>query len=153
MDNVTNIIRLKTNEKLKMSVDGDFFRSWVEFTKPIHNLPKKQMEVFAAFLQERYRLSKVIIDQSTLDDVLMSVETKRRIKAKCGITTRHLQVIMGNFKKKGVLVDGKIFLPLVPQLNEDGAGLLIIFDFKDEQHIRLGNQESSPKPAIGQAKS
>jgi hypothetical protein len=80
MESVTNMIKISSNSHLEMSPDGDFFRVWVEFLKPIHNLTNKEMDVLAAFLKKRYELGKVITDNDVLDNVLMSESTKRQIR-------------------------------------------------------------------------
>jgi predicted transcriptional regulator len=122
-----------------MSPEGDFFRYWVEFLRPIHELTKREMDVLAEFLKARYELSKVIIDSDTLDRVLMSEETKRNIRTSCGISAKHFQVIMSKFRKNGVVKNNKIHLNLIPTITDEGVGLLVHFSFKDEQHIKLGH--------------
>lgn len=139
MENITNLIRIKSNPKLKMSPDGDFFRYWVEFLRPLHELTKREMDVLAEFLKVRYDLGKVIIDTDTLDRVLMSEETKRNIRRSCGISAKHFQVIMSKFRKNGVIRDGRIHLNLIPTITEEGVGLMVHFSFKDEQHVKLGH--------------
>lgn len=128
-----------------MSPDGDFFRYWVEFLRPLHELTKREMDVLAEFLKVRYNLSKEIINADRLDRVLMSEETKRDIRKTCGISAKHFQVIMSKFRKNGVIRDGKIHLNLIPTITEEGVGLMVHFIFKDEQHIKLGPKESSQK--------
>ena len=145
MENVTNLIRIKSNPKLKMSPDGDFFRYWVEFLRPLHELTKREMDVLAEFLKVRYNLSREIINTDRLDRVLMSEETKRDIRQTCGISAKHFQVIMSKFRKNGVIRDGKIHLNLIPTITDAGVGLMVHFSFKDEQHIKLGPQKSSQK--------
>ena len=145
MENVTNLIKIKSNPKLKMSPDGDFFRAWVEFLKPVHNLTSREMDVLAVFLKKRYELSKVIIDADTLDSVLMSENTKGEIRRMCGVSAKHFQVIMSKFRKNGVVVNNKIFLNLIPSINKEGVGLMIYFSFKDEQLIKLGPQANRKK--------
>ena len=141
MEKVSNYIQIKSNSKLEMSPDGDFFRVWVAFLEPIHNLTKKEMDVLALYLKERYELSKRITDNDTIDRVLMSYDTRRLICEKCGIKCKHLNVILSKFRKNGVIKDGKLHLLLMPIFNKEGAGLMIYFDFKkDEQHIKLGPQ-------------
>ena len=142
MEGITNIIRIKSTPKLKMSLDGDFFRCWVEFLKPLHELTKREMDVLAEFLKVRYELNNVIIDSDTLDRVLMSEETKRKIRKTCGVSSKHFQVIMSKFRKNGVIRNGKIHLSLIPTITDEGVGLLVHFCFKDEQHIKLGNKKS-----------
>lgn len=139
MESITNLIKIKSTPKLKMSPEGDFFRYWVEFLRPIHELTKREMDVLAEFLKARYELSKVIIDNDTLDRVLMSDETKRNIRNSCGISSKHFQVIMSKFRKNGVVKNNKIHLNLIPTITDEGVGLLVHFSFKDEQHIKLGH--------------
>ena len=145
MEKVTNYIKLSSNPKLKMSPEGDFFRYWVEFLRPLHELTKREMDVLAEFLKVRYNLSKEIINTDRLDRVLMSEETKRDIRNTCGISAKHFQVIMSKFRKNGVIREGKIHLNLIPTITEEGVGLMVHFSFKNEQHVKLGPQKSSQK--------
>lgn len=146
MENITNLIKIESTPKLKMSPDGDFFRCWVDVLQAIHKLTKREMDVLAEFLKVRYKLSKEIINPDRLDRVLMSEETKREIREKCHIKAKHFQVIMSKFRKNGVIKDGKIYMNLIPTINEEGVGLMIYFSFKDEQHVKLGPKEGSQKP-------
>ena len=143
MEKVTNYIKLASNPKLKMSPDGDFFRYWVEFLRPLHELTKREMDVLAEFLKVRYNLSKEIINGDRLDRVLMSEETKREIRKTCGISAKHFQVIMSKFRKNGVIKDGKLHLNLIPTITDEGVGLMVHFSFKDEQHIKFGSKKGS----------
>lgn len=143
MESVTNMIKISSNSHLEMSPDGDFFRVWVEFLKPIHNLTNKEMDVLAAFLKKRYELGKVITDNDVLDNVLMSESTKRQIREQCGTTPKHFQVIMCKFRKKGVIIKNRIYLNLIPTITPDGVGLMVYFDFKNEQHHKLGSSAGS----------
>lgn len=135
---MTNIIKINSNSRLNMSPDGDFFRVWVEFLKPIHNLTNKEMDVLAAFLKKRYELGKVITDSEVLDSVLMSEGTKKSIRLTCGITPKHFQVIMCKFRKRGVVRNNRIYLNLIPTITPEGVGLMVYFNFKNEQHLKLG---------------
>jgi len=143
MESVTNMIKISSNSHLEMSPDGDFFRVWVEFLKPIHNLTNKEMDVLAAFLKKRYELGKVITDNDVLDNVLMSESTKRQIREQCGTTPKHFQVIMCKFRKKGVIIKNRIYLNLIPTITPDGVGLMVYFNFKNEQHHKLGSSAGS----------
>jgi hypothetical protein len=142
MENITNLIRIKSNPKLNMTPEGDFFRYWVAFLEPLHELTKREMDVLAAFLKMRYTLGKVIIDEETLDRILMQKETKRDIRESLGMTPKHFQVAISKLKKRGVIVDKKIPPNLIPTITDEGAGLMIHFSFKNEQHIKLGPKKS-----------
>lgn len=139
MENVTNLIRIKSNSKLKISPDGDFFRVWVEFLKPVHKLTSREMDVLAGFLKKRYELSKVITDNDVLDKVLMSEETKLSVRQESGVSSKHFQVIMAKFRKNGVVVNNKIFLNLIPTITKEGVGLMVYFSFENEQRIKLSH--------------
>lgn len=146
MESINNLVVVKSNAKLKMTPEGDFFKCWTEFLRPIHKLTDREMDVLAEFLKVRYQLKKVIIDEDTLDRVLMSGETKRSIRKTCGVSVKHLQVIMCKFRKNGVIMDGKINPNIIPLVTDEGVGLLIHFSFKDEQHIKFGSQKGVEKP-------
>jgi hypothetical protein len=143
MEKVTNIIRIHSNAHLKMSPEGDFFRCWVAFLQAVHGLTEREMDVLAAFLKKRYELSKAIKDVDTLDHMLMSESIKKQVKDECGISMRHLRVILSTFRRKGVLRDNKFYMNLIPCITKDGVGLMVVFDFKDEQQrIKLGPPSS-----------
>lgn len=140
MEDITNVVIIESNPKLDMSPDGDFFKYWVAFTKPLHELTKREMSVLAEFLKMRYKLSKDIINSDRLDRVLMLDDTKREIREICKMKTKHFQVVMSKFKKNGVIVDGKISTQLIPTITKDGTGLLILFNFKNELRNKLGSR-------------
>lgn len=123
---VNNIIRIPT------SLNGKFFRYWLEFLAPFHHLTDREMDVATNLIKYRYELSKVIKDDSILDKVTMSEDTKRKIREECNITLPHFQVIMGKLRKNKVIVDGKLNPRFIPNINEEGDSfkLLLLFDLK-----------------------
>lgn len=138
MEGITNMIQVNSNSKLDVSPEGDFFRIWVEFLKPVHNLTNREMDVLASFLKKRYELSQVITDPEVLDGVLMSEGKKKEIRESCKITSKHFQVIMSKFRKNGVIKNGRIFLNLIPTITKEGVGLMVYFNFRNEQRYRIG---------------
>lgn len=145
MENVTNVIRFSPTPQLKMSPEGDFFKLWVEFLKPVHKLTEKEMEVLALYLKYRYTLGKKIRDPELLENQLMSLDTRKIIREQCGIKNRHLNVILSKFRKNGVIRNGRFYQRLIPSINKDGAGLVVLFSFKNEQHIKLGPRANIQK--------
>lgn len=121
-----NVIGLPT------AIDGTFFRYWVEFLKPLHNLTEREIDVVVAFLKKRYMLSKDISNPQILDKFLTSEETKREIREECNITLAHFQVVMGKLKKTGIFVDGKLNPRFIPNVKEEKGNfqLLLLFQFK-----------------------
>lgn len=126
MNKANNIIRIPT------SLQGRFFKYWFDFLKPFHNLTNREISVAAAFVKERWELSKVIKDAAILDKVTMNEDTKRKIREECGISLQHFQVIMGKLRKSKVIVDDKLNPRFIPNLIEDAEAfqLLLLFEFK-----------------------
>lgn len=137
MDMITNLIKIESNQKLNMTPEGDFFQVWVEFLEPIHQLTKSEMKVLAAFLKKRYQLGKTITDPNKLDKVLMRRATRREIMEELKMTPKYFRVVLSKFRKNGVINENRLFLNLIPSLREEGAGLLIYFDFTNEQRPKI----------------
>ena len=100
-----------------------------EFLKPFHQLTGREIDVATALVKQRYKLSKVITDNNLLDTVLMSEETKRKIREDCNITLAHFQVIMGKLRKNKVIVDNKINPKLIPNIDKDSKSLQLMVIF------------------------
>lgn len=124
---VNNVIGLSQSP-----LGDEFFKYWFTFLRPLHHLTNREIDVIASFTKHRYNLSKVITDTELLDTVLMSEETKRKVRKDCGITLAHFQVIMGKLRKSGVIKDNKINPILIPKLDKDSTSLqlLVLFPIK-----------------------
>lgn len=120
-----NVIRIPSNL-------DNIFRYWLSFLSPFHHLTEREEDVAAAFLKERYKLSKVVLDDELLDRMLMSEETQSKLREECSLNNQHFQVIKSKLKQKKFLVDGKINPRLIPNLKEDSNTfqLLLLFDLK-----------------------
>lgn len=121
-----NIVRIPT------SLDGKFFKYWLDFLRPFHQLTEREIDVTTSFLKHRYELSKVIKDNEILDRVTMSEDTKRKVREECNITLPHFQVIMGKLRKSKVIIDGKINPRFIPNIDEETGffKLLLLFDLQ-----------------------
>ena len=127
--------------RIPASLNGSFFRYWLEFLAPFHTLISREIDIAANFLKQRYILSKAIKDEALLDKIVMSEEIKRKIKAECEVTNPHFQVIMGKLRKSKIIVDDKLNPKFIPKNIEEGDKsfqLLLYFDL-DEKDL----QESS----------
>lgn len=110
-----------------------FYKYWFRFLLPFHKLTEREMEIAACFLKHRDELSKVISDPNILDNVLMSDDTKNKIREECNITLPHFQIVMGKLKKANVIIDNKFNPRYLPKVKEgaDNFKLLLLFDFND----------------------
>ena len=106
---------------------SSFFYKWLEFLKPFHKLTNREMEIAAAFLAKREELSKVISDNSIIDSVLMSEDTKKKIREECNITLPHFQVVMGELRKSKFIDNNSINPKFIPNLSDDNNVMLLIY--------------------------
>ena len=118
--------------RVPCSLDKSFFRYWLMFLEPFHKLTKREIDVAASFVKQRYELSKVIKDNEILDKVTMSEDTKKKVREECNITLPHFQVIMGKLRKNKVIIEGKINPRFIPNIDEETGifQLLLLFELK-----------------------
>ena len=123
---VDNVVRIPCK------LDYSFFKMWFMFLQPFHHLTEREMEVATSFVKQRYELSKVVSDNDILDKLVMSEDTKRKVREECSITLPHFQVIMGKLRKNNIIVDGKLNPRYIPRVIEENGSfkLMLLFDFQ-----------------------
>lgn len=124
---VNNVIRIPCKGK------KGFFRTWLQFLAPFHNMANREMDVAAAFLERRYELCKDIHNEELLEEVLTNKEGKRKVRESLGMSIHHFQLIMQKLRQAKFLVDGKVNTKFVPKnMDEDESGfkLMLYFDFQ-----------------------
>ena len=126
---------IKPNNVIRVPCSLDsLFRYWLDFLAPFHNLTSRETDVATAFLRERYKLSKVILDTNLVDRTLMSEESQRKLRQECNLTNQHFQVIKSKLKSKKFIVNDKINPKLIPDISEDNKSfqLLLVFDYNND---------------------
>ena len=111
--------------------DKNFFVWWCTFLRPFVVLTPREIDVLSAYLKHRFELKKVITDPVVLDSQLMSNDVKMDIIMECNITIQNYYVVMGNLKKKNIILDSGINPMLIPNIREDDNGhfiLLVLFN-------------------------
>lgn len=122
----TDIVSISTNLKTSSL---NFFKLWLEFLKPLHRLPGREVAVLAALLQRRFELSRTITDDDILDKVLFTDEIKKGIVRSLGISPGNFQSVLTNLRKAGVITNNTISKRYIPSLEyeEDSYRLLLNF--------------------------
>ena len=115
---------------LKSSLKGEFFRMWLEFLRPFHKLTERETDIMAAFLKQRYELSKVVSDQDILNKLTMSDDTKKKIREECNISQAHFQVIMTKLKKSKMIENGNINPRFIPRIKDETKGFQLLLTFE-----------------------
>ena len=123
---VDNVVRIPCK------LDYSFFKMWFMFLQPFHHLTEREIEVATSFVKQRYELSKVVSDNDILDKLVMSEDTKRKVREECNITLPHFQVIMGKLRKNNIIIDGKLNPRYIPRVVEESGSfkLMLLFDFQ-----------------------
>lgn len=115
-----------------------FFKAWLDFTAPLHNLTSKERVVMAHYLKKHYELSKVIMNDAILAQVLSDTSTKQEIMKACDLKASNLQVILHKFKKGKVLIEGvidpKLIPAITPAVEESGEFRLMVRFSIDKDH-------------------
>ena len=126
---------IKPNNVIRVPCTLDsLFRYWLDFLTPFHNLTSRETDVATAFLRERYKLSKVILDSDLVDRTLMSEESQRKLRQECELTNQHFQVIKSKLKSKKFFINDKINPRLIPDIKDvmKSFQLLLVFDYSND---------------------
>lgn len=117
--------------RIPCKIDGKFFRFWFEFLKPFHHLTDREMDVISSLVRHRYELGKVITDNDILDKVVMSEDTKKKVREECEMTLPHFQIVLSKLRKSKVIIDNKINPRYIPNVKSDSSfKMMLLFDFQ-----------------------
>ncbi len=125
---INNVVRVPCK------LNGKFFKYWLDFLQPLHNLTEREKQVVACYIKKRYELSQSINDENILNKYLMSKDIEDQIKEECDLKTTHLQVVLTKLRKIGVITtDGAINPKYIPKVDpeKNSFSLLIFYDFND----------------------
>lgn len=117
---------------IEIPCDNNFFKWWLEFLKPVHHLTDRQMDVVAAFLKRRYALTQKITDTALVDKILMSQEMKTEVREECSMSLSQFRVLLSTLKQKKIIVDDKINLKYVPNIQKGISDFRLLLVFRDD---------------------
>ena len=122
--------------KVPSSIDGGtFFRWWLKFLSPFHNLTDRETDVAAALFQQRYELGKNVSDPILLDRLVLGTESVKAVGTKLGLSYGYMKVILTKLRKCKILLDNKLNPKFVPDIKSDDStkmfAVVLIFDFND----------------------
>lgn len=123
MGRINNVITIPA------SLSGSFFKYWLEFLRPFHKLTDREMDILAAFIQQRHELSKLVTDNNLLDSLVLSEETKKKVREQCGITASHLQVVLSKLKKNNIIINNRINPKFIPRIGTEDNNCQLLLSF------------------------
>ena len=100
---------------------------------PAKSILKRNIDRISKYFREDIPKSAEEIEIcNILDKVIMSEDTKKKVREECNITLPHFQVIMGKLRKNKVIIDGKINPRFIPNIDEETGTfqLLLLFELK-----------------------
>lgn len=125
---------------IPVSLEGNFFRYWIEFLQPFHHMKSREMDIAAALLKERYLLSKVISDDKVLDKITLSLDTKKKIMKEYNLTSSNYHVVLTKLRKAHFIEDNRINEKFIPNAMEEGdESHRVLFDFAFTRPTIEGN--------------
>lgn len=138
-----NRYKAKPNNMFRVPVsdETEFFKWWCIFLRPFIHLTDKEIDVIAAFLKIRTRLSKVISDPGVLDKMTMSEDSKIEVMKECKISKQNFYVLMSNLRKHSIIQGDTIHPRLIPNRRDDDNGsfrLLVVFEDNGQGNNKTG---------------
>ncbi|MGO1819342.1 MAG: hypothetical protein ACTH0S_06625 [Senegalia sp. (in: firmicutes)] len=103
------------------------FKDWLHLTKIFHGLTKQQIDILSLFLYHYNLLKKEITNEKILNKVLFDYSTKMKVKEELGIKDPALQNAMTSFRKKGIIIDGKLSKLYIPNLEDNSNTFNLVF--------------------------
>lgn len=114
---------------------NNLFRLWLEFTKPLHKLTPRQVDLLAYILNDRYRLMLLYGDVDYVDKYLLSTEHRKDIRRAFKISDNLLNVMISSYKDKDILSsDNRLnpkYVPCITDLDNNLFQLVINFNLYD----------------------
>lgn len=107
-----------------------FYKKWFELLRPFHHLTDREIDVAAAFVRQRYELSKKISDPDLLDQVLWSEQSRKEIRESCNMTQAHFQMVVSSLRKCRMIIDNRINPRYIPNITGDDNDFSLLIYFK-----------------------
>lgn len=126
-DKDTNVVKVKVENQKQ------FFKVWLSLIKSFHTLSNKEMDVASLFLYHRHLLESSISDESILNMVLMSSESKKKIADELEMNMPYFYVVIDNLRKQGFFNGDVVNKKFIPKLQGDSFKLLFLVDAKTDK--------------------
>lgn len=105
-------------------VEGNQFFTWLSLLSFKHKLTEKEVGVASRFLDAYFKNKEKIINDDLLNEVTLSLESKRKIREELQLTPTYFQIILKALRDKRFLIDGKINQEFIPVFNQNNHIIL-----------------------------
>lgn len=114
---------IKTNKK-------NFFRYWLIFTKPLHKLSDRDIDVAALLLYHYFELRKKVDDEELAWKLTFDHDTRVNIISELNLSSDQiLRNILTSLRKNKVVTDNKVNPSFIPVLDDTNV-FSLTFNFE-----------------------
>ena len=116
---------IKTNQK-------NFFKHWMNFTRPLHGLNKTESSTIALLLYNYFELKKDISNDDLAWKLVFDYDTKLKIKEELNFkTSQSLDNLLFALRKKNIIINNKINKSYIPIIDLDQSNTFsIVYKFE-----------------------
>lgn len=134
---------MKTNTLIPLKCTEDsFYRLWVEFLTPFHQLTAREKDVAARVIAQHIKLSQSISDPAVLDEVLWSQTSRNDMRESLKMSKPYFGMIVGKLREVGMITESGINSRFLPHITEDPRYILtIVFDWSSSSNPIRRNAE------------
>lgn len=111
------------------STVNDLFEHWVALTQPMHKLTDAEAKILLAFLRKRYLYAGNIRDETVVNKLLFSTDTRKEIMEELGYKMGTFQNYLTTMRMKGVISENQINKKLIPNIEQGADNFKLIFNF------------------------
>lgn len=110
-------------------VPKDLFKKWLQITQIFHELKPQEIEILSLFLYHHFKLKQEITNNKILWKVLFDYDTKKDIAEELNIDPQSIRNALTVYRKKHLLIDGKLSEAVIPNITKKDNNFKIIFNF------------------------
>lgn len=114
----------------------EFFLNWFQYLKPYHGLTNREIRTLASIYKHKYLLSKEVENPAEVDSRVLSKEYSDIISKETGLGYKHLKVSISVIRKRKIIVDKRIDIRLMPNIEGNEYNLQLKFKVDDTEGIK-----------------
>jgi hypothetical protein len=100
------------------------------FTKPMHNLPERSVEILTEIVFMYVSQEKNIIDPNDRWKIVFDRDNRYKIRESLNMHKQVFENYMTSLRKAGAIVDNKVSPAFYPAISLDQSGFEIVFKFE-----------------------
>lgn len=121
-----------------------FFKLWIEFLTPYHNLTARERDVAARIIAQYFKLKDNIPDPVVLKEVMWSNTSKKDMRESLGMSPAHFQMILAKLRASEVIVNGDINPRYIPHITSEPRFMLsFVFDWSSKSNPINAQQQDT----------